>query len=151
MMLTLGAASKLTGLNRTTVLRAIKSGRLSATRRDDGSYVIDPAELERVYTIRQMPDVQGAQRDEVGDARRGAQAGASSDAHQSAQAETPPSPDARIAALEAEVRGLQALLVEVRASRELALEQSKGAQEQLRLALVALPPPRRSWRWWFGR
>ena len=51
-MLTLGAAAKLTGLNRTTVLRAIKSGRLSAARQDDGSYRIDPAELERVYTIR---------------------------------------------------------------------------------------------------
>src|SRR5215213_8660562 len=98
-MLTLGAAAKLTGLNRTTVLRAIKSGKLSAARRDDGSYVIDPAELERVYTIRQMPDVQGAQQAEVGDARRGAQAGAAGDAHQHAHAETHPSPDARIAAL----------------------------------------------------
>jgi len=55
-MLTLGAAAKLTGLNRTTVLRAIKSGRLSAARQDDGSYRIDPAELERVYTIRHLPD-----------------------------------------------------------------------------------------------
>src|SRR5215204_4658144 len=144
-MLTLGAAAKLTGLNRTTVLRAIKSGRLSATRQDDGSYRIDPAELERVYTIRQMPDALGAQQAEVGDARRGAQAGAAGDAHQYAYSETRPSPDARIAALEAEVRGLQALLSEVRATRDLALEQSKGAQEQLRLALAALPPPRRPW------
>src|SRR4051812_42189829 len=106
-MLTLGAAAKLTGLNRTTVLRAIKSGRLSATRQDDGSYRIDPAELERVYTIRQMPDALQA---EVGAIRRGAQAGAAGDVHRYAHAETPLSPDARIAALEAEVRGLQAVL-----------------------------------------
>jgi hypothetical protein len=48
-MLSLGAAAKLTGLGKTTLTRAIKAGRLSASRRDDGSYVIDPAELHRVY------------------------------------------------------------------------------------------------------
>src|SRR3954468_9314628 len=144
-MLTLGAAAKLTGLNRTTVLRAIKSGRLSAARQDDGSYRIDPAELERVYTIRQMPDALGVQRADDDDARRSAQVGAAGDAHQYAHRANQPLPDARIAALEAEVRGLQALLTEVRASRELAHEQNRGLQEQNRILLAALPPPRRPW------
>jgi excisionase family DNA binding protein len=47
-MLSLGAAAKLTGLGKTTLARSIKAGRLSATRRDDGSYQIDPSELHRV-------------------------------------------------------------------------------------------------------
>jgi excisionase family DNA binding protein len=50
-MLTLGEASRLTGLGKTTIQRAIKAGRLSATRTDFGSYQIDAAELHRVYPI----------------------------------------------------------------------------------------------------
>lgn len=50
-MLTLGQAARLTGTSKTTLARAIKAGRLSAIRREDGSYSIDPAELSRVYTV----------------------------------------------------------------------------------------------------
>jgi hypothetical protein len=46
---TLGEAAKAAGLSKTSIQRAIKSGRLSATRRDDGSYEIDPAELHRAF------------------------------------------------------------------------------------------------------
>ena len=46
---TLGEAAKHTGLSKPTIQRAIKNGRLSATRNDNGSYSIDPSELERVY------------------------------------------------------------------------------------------------------
>ena len=46
---TLGQAAKATGVSKSTLRRAIDSGRLSATRRDDGSYEIDPAELHRVF------------------------------------------------------------------------------------------------------
>src|SRR3954469_13089542 len=35
--------------SKSTILRAIQSGRLSAARTDDGGYAIDPAELFRVY------------------------------------------------------------------------------------------------------
>ena len=45
----LGEAAKELGVSKPTVQRAIKSGRLSATRRDDGSYDIDPAELRRAF------------------------------------------------------------------------------------------------------
>jgi hypothetical protein len=48
-MLTLGQAARLTCLGKTTLARAVKAGRLSATRTDLGSYQIDPAELHRVY------------------------------------------------------------------------------------------------------
>ena len=46
---TLGTAAKATGKSKPTIQRAIKSGRMSATRKDDGSYEIDPAELHRVF------------------------------------------------------------------------------------------------------
>jgi excisionase family DNA binding protein len=45
----LGEAAKELGVSKPTVQRAIKGGRLSATRRDDGSYDIDPAELRRAF------------------------------------------------------------------------------------------------------
>src|SRR6476646_5871874 len=50
-MLTLGQAARLTGTSKTTLTRAIKSGRLSASRLDDGSYRIDPSELARVFDV----------------------------------------------------------------------------------------------------
>lgn len=49
MKLSLRDAAAQTGVSKTTILRAIRSGRLSAPRNDDGGYAIDPAELFRVY------------------------------------------------------------------------------------------------------
>jgi excisionase family DNA binding protein len=49
MSYTLGQAAKATGKSKPTIQRAIKSGLMSATRNDDGSYLIDPAELHRVF------------------------------------------------------------------------------------------------------
>jgi hypothetical protein len=45
----MGQAAKAAGVSKTTIQRGIKSGRLSASRQDDGSYVIDPAELHRAF------------------------------------------------------------------------------------------------------
>lgn len=52
MALTLQQAANATGKAKSTIQRAIKSGRLSATRLYSGSYEIDPAELSRVYQLR---------------------------------------------------------------------------------------------------
>lgn len=49
MSYTLGEAAKATGLTKPTLAKAIKNGKLSATKNDNGSYSIDPAELHRVY------------------------------------------------------------------------------------------------------
>lgn len=46
---TLGTAAKACGVGRTTIFRAIQSGKISATKDSHGSYAIDPAELHRVY------------------------------------------------------------------------------------------------------
>jgi hypothetical protein len=50
-MYSLAQAAKATGKSKPTIMRAIKAGKVSAMRRDDGSYQIDPAELHRVYPV----------------------------------------------------------------------------------------------------
>lgn len=49
--LSLSQAAKLTGKSKSTINRAIKTGKLSATRHEDGSYSIDPAELSRTFDV----------------------------------------------------------------------------------------------------
>lgn len=48
-MLSLGEAARQAGVAKTTIHRAIKSGKISAQKKDDGSYSIDPAELFRAF------------------------------------------------------------------------------------------------------
>lgn len=52
MKLTLQQAANATGKAKSTIQRAIKSGKLSASRNEDGSYGIDSSELARVYELR---------------------------------------------------------------------------------------------------
>ena len=49
MSYTLGEAAKAVGKSKTTLHRAIKSGKISASKADDGSYVIEPSELHRLF------------------------------------------------------------------------------------------------------
>lgn len=49
--LSLSQAAKLTGKSKSTINRAIKTGKISATRHEDGTYSIDPAELARAFDI----------------------------------------------------------------------------------------------------
>jgi hypothetical protein len=49
-MLTLTEAAKETGLTRSAIFKAIKNGRLSATKNDQGHFLIQPCELFRVYS-----------------------------------------------------------------------------------------------------
>lgn len=49
--LSLSQAAKLTGKSKSTINRAIKTGKLSAARHEDGSYSIDPAELSRAFDV----------------------------------------------------------------------------------------------------
>ena len=47
--LTLGQASRETGVHKSTISRAVQDGRLSANHNEHGHYQIDPAELFRVF------------------------------------------------------------------------------------------------------
>lgn len=49
MTLTLNQAAKTCGRSKSTLLEAIRSGRMSAPKDDRGRYVIDPAELHRAF------------------------------------------------------------------------------------------------------
>src|ERR687897_633670 len=51
MKYTLGKAAEATDKSKTTIHRAITSGKLSAMRNEQGEYEIDPSELLRVYDI----------------------------------------------------------------------------------------------------
>jgi hypothetical protein len=51
MKYTLGKAARATGKSKTTLHRAITSGKISAPRNAQGEYEIDPAELMRVDEI----------------------------------------------------------------------------------------------------
>jgi len=73
MQLTVGLAAKEVGKAKTTISRAIKSGKLSAKKNEDGSYSIDPAELFRAFppkaeTVKAQPPAtasEQAQRREI--------------------------------------------------------------------------------------
>lgn len=138
-MLTLGQAARTTGKSKTTLTRAIKAGRLSATRRDDGSYEIDGAELSRVYATVAAPvpgetSTGNVARDATPDRDTGA---------------TPATLDVELltrqAALEAELAGLKAMVDELRQSRDQAQRQADSWQQQAERATIALAAPTRPW------
>ena len=114
-MLTLGQAARIAGKGKTTLTRAIQAGRLSATRRDDGGYLIDPSELSRVYDV--TPE-------RLEPARR----------------EIPRDPEleTRLALAEAELRAIKDMLAEVRTS----CDHWQAQAERLALAapVVTAPP-----------
>jgi len=53
---TLGTASQATGCAKSTILRAIKAGRISAVRDDLGQWQIEPAQLFHVFRMLANPD-----------------------------------------------------------------------------------------------
>lgn len=57
-LLNLTAASRAVGVNRSTIARAVKNGRLSTTTNEQGERCIDTAELMRVFGALKM-DAQG--------------------------------------------------------------------------------------------
>jgi predicted site-specific integrase-resolvase len=51
MMLSLQQAADLARINKSTLFRAVKAGKVSASRDEHGQWRLDPAELSRVYPI----------------------------------------------------------------------------------------------------
>ena len=51
---TLGTAAKATGKSRTTILRAIEKGKISAEKNNHNQWQIDPAELHRLYPAKEQ-------------------------------------------------------------------------------------------------
>jgi excisionase family DNA binding protein len=95
-VLSLREAAEQAGTSKSTIWRAIKSGRMSAGRDADGGFAIDPAELFRAF---QPPPIAG----------------------QDTTASTTPETGGltvKLAALDAELKGLRVLLAEIRMSRD---------------------------------
>ena len=53
---TIGTAAKETGKSKATISREIKKGKLSAKKKEDGSYEIQAVELFRVYPRKETPE-----------------------------------------------------------------------------------------------
>lgn len=102
MKLTMGQAAKHLDCSKATLSRAIKEGRLSAERKEDGSFSIDPAELQRyangaglMFTAELLQKPAEKQQTTL-----------------SATPETPAETGVYSAVLEAQLEGLKAILAE---------------------------------------
>src|SRR4051812_23268744 len=113
-------AAEQAGTSKSSIFRAIKSGRLSATRDDQGGIQIDPAELARVYPPRPTQERTGT----ASPGNRG------TDASEGGTDEL----RVRNAALEAEVRLLREMAENLRAERD------RWAAQAERLALSGPQP-----------
>ena len=132
-LLTLGEAARMCGVPKSTISRAIKSGRLSAGRADDGSYSIDPAELSRAYEFK--PEQPAATDSDEGGVVQHA-TGASGPSNASASPVADPELAIRLAAAEAELKGLRDMVEELRRTRD----KWEAQAERLTLALAAPKP-----------
>jgi hypothetical protein len=126
-MYSLAQAAMAAGKSKPTIARAIKAGRLSAARGDDGSYAIDPSELARVFPL--TGDGTGTVKQSV--------------PHNGAG--TYPAP------LPGEVEGLRLLLAEREETiRDLRARLDREAEERRALIAILTDQRRRSWwRRWF--
>lgn len=135
MQLSLRQAADHAGVSKSTILRAIQKGRLSATRNDDGGYCIDPAELNRVYPAQRAAtprtDATGQDAPALG-----------------------PDATAENAALKAQIDGLNAQLALMREQVDDLKSQRDGWQSQAETALRRLEnhSPRQNGFWgWLKR
>lgn len=127
MQLSLSAAAKEIDRSKSTLSRAIKQGRLSAVRCEDGSYRIDPAELYRVFPLPVAPPA----------ASNGTQPGSDPTGTLRMQLETPERERNR------EREQMQATIDDLRVRLDRAESRIAG--------LLPAPPARqRKWRLWGG-
>ena len=126
--LSLREAAKEAGVSKSTILRAVKAGRLSAARTDDGGYAIDPAELFRVYS----PEDRATRRDRFNEDGAG----------QGASAEMIANWQIQIGVLEAQLAALKEVLAsERRRAEEIREDRERWHTQAERLALIAPPKP----------
>ena len=123
------------GINKSTVLRAIKAGRLSATRSEDGSWSIEAAELHRVF-----PPLPTIATDEQPAPQRGA------------------TTDEMVQLLRDQLNDMRGQLLDLRQDRDHWRDAFQAAQRNLpapeQQGATGMPAPgagfkrlRRTWRW----
>lgn len=148
---TLAQAIAATGRSRSTLIRAIRSGRLSATRDQSGTYLVEPSELHRVFPTADddMPS------DLFNGVSRHAELAARFEAEQ-----------AKNALLQDQVADLRRRLDQADTDRRQALDRFATAQERIAAlltdqrivqpqasvpALLATPAERSRRSWWLWR
>lgn len=145
--LSLREAAEQTGVSKSTIFRAIKSGRMSAPRNDDGEFLIDPAELHRVYPIKPAtPSIEGIAGDVPAQAET-SPAGRDAPDHDTVELRI------RNAALEAELRGLREMAEELRRARDQWQQQAERAALSLAAPkpielIIPAPAPVAQRAWW---
>ena len=126
MTYSLQQAADAAGMNKSTILRAIQAGKVSATRNEHDQWLIEPAELHRVYPPTTEPE---GTRKLKGDGN---------DTHQSELGEA-----TRRAALgELEVNLLRGTIEDLRRDRD-------SWREQAQRLTLPVPANARSKRWWW--
>ena len=121
MRYTLGQAAKATGKSKTTIQRAVAKGLISGEKGKNGEYRIDPAELHRVFPLKNS----GTVPDNI------------------IWNETRPLGDP--AELVARIRGLEEMLVREREALD-EIRADRDAWKQQATALLS--GPQRTRRWW---
>ena len=119
---TLGQAAKAVGMSKTSILRSIKAGRISAGRDELGQWAIEPCELHRVYPALTEDTVTGN-----GTEERAVTGG------ETALAEA----NARAAVAEARLFDSKSMLEEIREQRD------RWQQQAERLAALAITDQRK--------
>ena len=133
MSYTLGQAAKAVGMSKTSILRSIKAGRISAGRDEFGQWAIEPCELHRVYPA--LSDETGSGNGTVERAVTGGE---------TVLAEA----NARAFLAEARVSDFKSMLDDVREQRD------RWQQQAGRLAALAItdqreePAPAQPHSWW---
>lgn len=124
--LTLAQAITATGRSRSALIRAIRAGKLSATRDESGAYLVDLSELARVYP--------------------GAATGSPADTPDGLPRHADVA--ARLAAEEARNAVLVDTVEDLRRRLDTATAQLGEALQQVRLLTDQRPPARRAWWRW---
>ena len=122
--LSLREAAEQTGVSKSTIFRAIRSGKLSAARTADGNFEIDPAELFRVYPPKMMDVAPGRVTESLA-------------VQDAPDAETA----VKLAVMEAELKALREMVAELRNDRN-------AWQQQTERMTLALSGPKGSLSWW---
>jgi len=120
----LRTAAQQAGTSKSTILRAIKSGRLSATKTAAGGYEIDGAELSRVYPPKTSTVAP----------QRSTHRTVGHDATADATDTVAPETAVLIAVLDTEVKALKAMVDELRQARD---QWQAQAERTTTLALTA--------------
>ena len=122
MAYTLGEAARATGVYKSTILKALRTGKISGSKDEHGQWAIEPCELHRVYP----PHSEAP----------GANNGAGNDRHPPENGQTPAATDALVAEL-------RTMLADIRADRD----HWRGMAERLALPAPTPAKPLTWWRW----